>query len=305
VEFFASPADALRAGYRPCKRCRPMSPRDEAPAWVVKVLDMAEKHAGQRLTAADLRAQGVDPVRAARYFKAHFGMTFQAYHRLRRLGGAMRHLRDGAGVTRAQQRAGYESARGFRESFARIFGEAPSRAGAGERTVLHVAWITTPIGPMIAAASVRGLCMLEFVDRRGLQTQIDTLRKRFPGVIAPGASPHLSQIERELGEYFAGVRTEFTVPIDAPGTPFQERVWEALRRIPAGATRSYAQVARDIGAPQSVRAVARANGDNRVAILTPCHRVIGSDGSLTGYAGGLERKRRLLEMEGAETRGGE
>lgn len=302
VEFFASPAEALKAGYRPCLRCKPLNPQDDAPSWVERVIDLAERHSGRRLTAADLRRAGIEPARAARYFKSRYGMTFQAYHRLRRLSGAVHHLREGRSVTVAQQQAGFESASGFRAAFASVFGEPPSRAeraGAPLR-VLSAAWLPTPMGPMLAVASDDGLCMLEFVDRRGLQTQIDTLRR--PGVvIVPGRNRHIATIERELAEYFAGRPTRFTVALDTPGTPFQAKVWTELKRIPRGQTRSYAQVARAIGAPDAVRAVARANGQNRIAIIIPCHRVIGSDGSLTGYAGGLERKQKLLAIEGVES----
>lgn len=300
VEFFASPAEALKAGYRPCLRCKPMTPRDEAPAWAAKVIELAESHDGQRLTAADLRRAGIEPARAARYFKSRYGMTFQAYHRLRRLSGAVHHLREGKNVTAAQQHAGFDSASGFREAFATVFGAPPSKAELAAARVLTAAWLPTTMGPMLAVASDGGLCMLEFVDRRGLQTQIDSLRK--PGVIiVPGRNKHIAAIERELADYFTGKLTRFTVALDVPGTPFQTKVWAELKRIPRGQTRSYAQVARAIGAPDAVRAVARANGQNRIAIIIPCHRVIGSDGSLTGYAGGLERKRKLLTIEGVES----
>lgn len=300
VEFYAAAADALKAGYRPCLRCKPMTPRDAAPEWAAKVIDLAETHTDRRLTAADLRRAGIEPARAARYFKSRYGMTFQAYHRLRRLSGAVHELRSGKQVGTAQQHAGFDSSSGFREAFAAVFGAAPSKAELARARVLQAAWLPTPLGPMLVVASDDGLCMLEFVDRRGLQTQIDSLRK--PGIaIVPGRNRHIDVIERELAAYFAGKPVRFSVSLDAPGSPFQMRVWAELQQIPRGQTRSYAQVARAIGNADAVRAVARANGQNRIAIVIPCHRVIGADGSLTGYAGGLERKRKLLAIEGVES----
>jgi AraC family transcriptional regulator, regulatory protein of adaptative response / methylated-DNA-[protein]-cysteine methyltransferase len=137
------------------------------------------------------------------------------------------------------------------------------------------------------------------VDRRRLETQLQNLASRLEAVLLPGETPVLRALEGELEAYFQGELRTFSTPVVTAGTPFQEAVWASLRTIPYGTTVSYAEQARRIGRPTSVRAVARANGDNRVAILLPCHRVIGSDGRLTGYGGGLWRKRRLLEMEGA------
>jgi O-6-methylguanine DNA methyltransferase len=150
---------------------------------------------------------------------------------------------------------------------------------------------------VVAGATDDALCLLEFADRRGLPTQLRTLARRTGAVLTPGDNDILDKLRTELNDYFRGGRAAFTVPVHAPGTDFQERVWRELRRIEPGATISYADLARRIGQPTAVRAVARANGHNRVAILIPCHRVVGADGTLTGYGGGLWRKKRLLELE--------
>lgn len=163
----------------------------------------------------------------------------------------------------------------------------------------HTTEISTPLGPMVAVADDEVLVLLEFADRRMLPTQLKRVRRAFNCEIRQGHSPLFPALQKELDEYFAGTRRAFRTPLATRGTPFQEEVWTALRRIPAGETRSYAELAHDVGRPTAVRAVARCNGDNRLAILIPCHRVLGSDGSLTGYGGGLRRKRRLLELEGA------
>jgi AraC family transcriptional regulator of adaptative response/methylated-DNA-[protein]-cysteine methyltransferase len=166
--------------------------------------------------------------------------------------------------------------------------------------IMHVATteIGTPIGSMIAAATDMHLVLFEFPHRRMIDTQLDRVRRAMQCELAPGESPVFATLRAQLDEYFSGSRREFTVPMHVPGTPFQMRVWDALRRIPCGTTTSYARLAATIGQPNAVRAVARANGDNRIAILIPCHRVIGSNGELVGYGGGLWRKKKLLDLEG-------
>lgn len=200
-------------------------------------------------------------------------------------------------MSRAASNAGFQSQSGFHDAFKRLFGATPGRAAGAE--LITVAWLESPVGPLLAGAVEEGVCLLEFVDRRAIEKQLDTLRRRFSAAAAPGEHPHLALLRTELAAYFRGTLRRFAVPLAVRGTPFQATVWDALRRIPHGQTRSYADIAADIARPTAVRAVARANGDNRIAILIPCHRVIGSDGSLTGYGGGLWRKQKLLEIEGA------
>ncbi len=163
---------------------------------------------------------------------------------------------------------------------------------------IHMSPIPTPIGEMIAGATDTHLVMFEFEHRKMYNGQLERLRTALNAELVPGESRVFGQLREQLEQYFAGARREFTVPLLAPGTPFQMKVWTALQQIPAGTTTSYKQLAESIGQPDAVRAVARANGDNRIAILIPCHRVIGSDGQLVGYGGGLWRKRKLLELEG-------
>ena len=157
--------------------------------------------------------------------------------------------------------------------------------------------IETPVGEMLAAATDTQLLLFEFPHRRMIHTQLDRVRRAVGCEFVPGESAVFGQLRTELDEYFRGRRREFTVPLHVPGTPFQMKVWAELQRIPIGTTTSYARLAESIGQPHAVRAVARANGDNRIAILIPCHRVIGSTGELVGYGGGLWRKKKLLELE--------
>lgn len=299
VEFFAGASQALHAGYRPCLRCRPMAREEAVPGWVEDLRRWIDGSGARRIRNRDLRTRGIEPARASRAFKRHFGMTPIAYARARRVGGAVAVLREGRAVTRAAGAAGFASESGFRHAFTQLFGAGPG-AGAGSGA-LCASWMRTPLGPMLAAASEAGVCMLEFVDRRGLPAQVATLRRRFNAPVAPGENKHIAMLRAELEAYFESgepARFTFRAALDTPGTPFQQKVWEALRTIPPGTTWSYARLARNIGQPKAVRAVARANGDNRVAILIPCHRVIGSDGGLGGYGGQVWRKQWLLEHEG-------
>lgn len=297
VEFYPNAQTALLAGYRPCKRCRPMTPGGQAPEWADHLLQAVEADPAHRWTDADLRSLDLDPDRVRRWFQRHHGMTFHAYHRARRLGLALGRLHQGEGLTQAGFGHGYESDSGFREAFGRLFGEPPGRAR--HRDVAFLARIRTPLGPMVAGATAAGICLLEFADRRMLETQLERVRQRLGCATAPGEHEHLAHLEVELAEYFAGRLRRFSVPLVMAGTPFQTSVWQELARIPYGTTTDYQAIATAIGKPAARRAVGRANGDNRMAILLPCHRVVGRDGTLTGYGGGLWRKRRLLELEGA------
>ncbi len=298
VEFFATSSDALFGGYRPCKRCRPMEPRGEVPEWLRGVLEALDRDPARRWKDADLRARGLEPARVRRWFQAHHDMTFHAYQRARRLGRALGQLSLGDDIVQTAYRNGFESLSGFNDAVRRLAGESPGRSR--DATVVHLTRIPTPLGPMLAGATANALCLLEFAERRMLETQLRRVRKRLRAVLVPGETDITRAAAAELDDYFAGQLRDFTIPLATAGTPFQEDVWRDLRTIPYGETRSYGEQAQRIGRSTAVRAVARANGDNRIAIIVPCHRVIGSDGKLTGYGGGLWRKRRLLDLESAQ-----
>jgi AraC family transcriptional regulator of adaptative response/methylated-DNA-[protein]-cysteine methyltransferase len=296
VEFFLSVKDCLLAGYRPCKRCQPLEATGKPPEWARELISRVEAAPDARLKAADLRALGVTPERARRWFQLHYGMSFAAWCRGNRLAGAFMRIRQGTTLDDAICDSGFESYSGFREAFRRVFGEAPGRSrDNGERVVITM--LESPLGALLAGTTDEGIILLEFTDRRMLEHALKAISRRFGCATVPGQHPLLERLRAELNEYFQGDRQEFTLPLAAQSTSFQEKVWEELRRIPYGKTISYDDLARRIGQPTAQRAVARANGMNYVAILIPCHRVIGKDGSLTGYGGGLWRKRLLLELE--------
>jgi len=166
-----------------------------------------------------------------------------------------------------------------------------------DHIVLQIAEIPTPLGTMLAGATSDGICLLEFVDSKRIEKQLGRLRKLLNGEIFPGTNDLIARLATQMEEYFTGTRRKFDLPLVVPGTVFQKSVWEALRTIPYGETVSYQAEAEMIGRPTAVRAVARANGANPISIIIPCHRVIGKNGKLTGYGGGLWRKQRLLDHE--------
>ena len=294
VVFFSTARDALLAGYRPCQVCRPVQPPGAMPEVVRRLLDEVEADPTLRLRDDDLRARRIDPTALRRWFKRNHGLTFQGYVRALRIGAAFGRIKHGDTATAAAFDHGWDSLSGFGEAFRKIMGTSPT--GAPDR-VITMTRIETPLGPMLAGATEEGICLLEFVDRRMIETQLRRLQTIFAGNIVPGKSDHFDRLADELHRYFAGGLRRFESPLDMRGTEFQRRAWSGLLSIPYGQTRSYAEQARLIGAPSAVRAVARANGDNRIAILIPCHRVVGADGSLTGYGGGLWRKQWLLDLE--------
>jgi AraC family transcriptional regulator of adaptative response/methylated-DNA-[protein]-cysteine methyltransferase len=298
LEFFSSADEAVRNGYRPCKLCRPTE-NSAQPPLVRRLMELAEQEPEKKWTESELAAVGITASVASRQFRAYCNMTFAAYQRSRRIGLAAAEIRSGTSAIVAQTAAGFESASGFRDALTRMFGE--SSGDVRQTTMLIARWISTPLGPMLAIAADEGLVALDFLDRKGMTGAIERLRRRFgrnkiPAVIAPGNHPHLTAIDRELEEYFAGLRQTFNVPLSPAGTAFERRAWKALSEIPYGQTLSYGQQAVAMGS-NAVRAVGRANGMNYLSIVIPCHRVIGSDGKLTGYGGGLARKAWLLDHE--------
>lgn len=300
VEFYSTFKDALNAGFRPCKICRPTENANEAPEQVAAAIELVRQHPKQKISDYQLQQQGLSPEPIRRWFKQNYGMTFQAFQRMYRINIAYRELTHGQTATNTAFDSGYESLSGFGYTFKKVMGHSPAnfRANNGmETNVIVINRFTTPLGPMFVGATEQGVCLLEFVDRRMLETEFKDLQRRLNAKIVTGENDHTKQAMQQLDEYFAGTRKEFTLTLHTPGTEFQQQVWQVLGDIPYGETRSYQLQAEAIGNPKAVRAVASANGCNRVAIVIPCHRVIGKNGTLTGYGGGLERKQWLLDHE--------
>ncbi|WP_298819128.1 trifunctional transcriptional activator/DNA repair protein Ada/methylated-DNA--[protein]-cysteine S-methyltransferase [uncultured Roseibium sp.] len=293
--FYETVAECFDAGFRPCKRCKPTTPEASADPVVKPLIEALEKRPAYRWGEPDLKRLGFDPSTVRRAFKRQFGMTFLEMARQRRLQEGFSTLAGGGKVIEAQITAGFGSPSAFREAFVKILGQAP---GAFSKDPLLVAdWVSSPLGPLVAVTDQSQLHLLEFLDRKALPAEFKKLQGYAKGEIGFGRTATTDQIQEELDRFFEGQSGVFETRLALHGSAFTRDVWRELLTIPAGETRSYSELANAIGRPDAVRAVARANGANQLALVVPCHRVLGSDGSLTGYGGGLWRKQRLIELE--------
>lgn len=294
-QWFDSVGACIEAGFRPCKRCHPLAPMAEAEPVIQTLIQALDDRPSYRWSESDITRMGLDASTVRRAFKRHFGMTFLEMARQRRMREGFTTLAKGGAVIEAQLDAGFDSPSAFRTAFAKLLGQNPSDF-TGD-ALLRADWIDTPLGPMVAVCDKHALHLLEFVDRKALPKSLKKLQTYSKGSLGFGRFDITDQVEAELKAFFSGNKDTFSVNLAYHGSPFTQGVWDALRTIPAGETKSYSDMARAIGRPVSVRAVARANGANQIALIVPCHRVIGADGSLTGYGGGLWRKQRLIELE--------
>ena len=297
VRFFDRPAGAERAGFRACKRCRPTQddPRDIAAARMVQACRLLEQGTPAR-TDQVARAVGMSAFHFQRTFKKHVGVTPQAYRRRVVNERAKQAVTQATSVTRAIYDAGFGSSSRFYEGPGAELGMTPRRARAGGSGE-HVRYVVRrcSLGVLLVAWTDRGACDVRFGSSdREVSVAI---RERFPA----------ARVERALVPGWVDAVVEaverpraLDIPLDIEGTAFQERVWQELRRIPPGETRSYGQIAAAIGAPRAVRAVASACASNHLAVAIPCHRVVRADGSASGYRWGPERKKALLRREAGE-----
>lgn len=295
VEFYTSFKEALDNGYRPCKICKPTQNANQAPEQVEIAMDLVKNHPKEKISDFRLRQNNVSPEIVRRWFKKNYGMTFHAYQRMYRINSAFQELKKSKKVTATAFDTGYESLSGFGYTYKKVLGKSPQKSL--EENIILISRLTTPIGPMFICATDKGICLLEFVDRRMLETEFKDLQRLLKARIITGENEHIKQAKNELSEYFNGNRKVFDVKVHSPGTDFQKSVWDCLKKIAFGDTATYEQQAEIIHKPKAIRAVASANGFNRISIIIPCHRVIGTNGQLTGYGGGLERKKWLLHHE--------
>lgn len=293
--FYQNVGDAMASGYRPCKRCKPTAPEAENDPIIQKLNQMMRNDPERRWSEQDVVDLGFDPSTVRRSFKRHFGVTFLELARQNRLRNGFTTLGGGGKVIEAQLDAGYDSPSAFRKAFSKLLGVAPSELA--KEGLLKATWLETPLGNMIAVSDKKALHLLEFADRRALPTELKRLMKTTKGQIGIGRFEIIGQLAEELDRFFSMQSADFKTPLVMHGTAFTKEVWQQLRKIRAGQTTSYHQLAMEMGRPTATRAVARANGANQIAILIPCHRVIGANGDLTGYGGGLWRKQKLIELE--------
>lgn len=298
VTFFDTTADALRAGYRPCKRCKPTGESiTEHQRQVVEAARRLIESSDSRLTLEHIAMSvGMSPWHLQRLFKAQTGLSPAQYQRSHRSNVLRETITAAPTVTHALHDAGYGSSSQFYATASEELGMTPSsyRAGGpGQR--IRYGIVRTWLGSLLVAATDRGICSLQMGDSEdGMR---ERLREMFPKADFVDDDPAFTETLEAVVRLAEHPSDTPDLPLDARGTAFQHRVWNALRQIPGGSTRTYTEVAERIGAPAAVRAVARACADNPVPLLVPCHRVIGKNGTLTGYRYGLARKQALLERE--------
>jgi AraC family transcriptional regulator of adaptative response/methylated-DNA-[protein]-cysteine methyltransferase len=294
VRFFQDGAGARAVGLRPCKRCLPDDVgRDEA---AVIAAIAAIKQSEEPLALADLAARtGYSPTHFQRVFTRHTGLSPAAYARALREERARAALSEGSRVTDAIYDAGFSGPSRFYDNMEGRMGMTASAwVNGGKGVEIHWAVVPTSLGDMLVAATDKGVCRLSFAEGR------EALEERFPAAtLVEGGAEFAALLSQVVEAVEAPTHGFDHIPIDVKGTAFQEAVWRELRRIPAGETRSYADIAAAVGKPKAVRAAGSANGANNVAVLIPCHRVVRSDGTLGGYAYGLPIKDELLRREGA------
>jgi len=299
VIFYSTFKDALINGYRPCKICKPTENTNQAPDQVEKAILLVKNSPKEKISDAVLQKNDISPVVVRRWFNQHYGMTFHAYQRMYRMNIAFQELKSGQRTTQTAFATGYESLSGFGYTYKKLLGKSPKNSQ--EQQLLLIDRFTTPLGPMFVCATDKGVCLLEFVERDILEKELTELQKLLNARLIVGENVHIKQVKKEVIEYFENQRSIFDVALDMPSTDFQQLVWQYLLTIPVGQKTTYQTIAQQIGKPKAVRAVGAANGRNRIAIIVPCHRVVGSDGKLRGYGGGIERKEWLLKHEKALT----
>lgn len=294
VEFYKTYKDALENGYRPCKICNPTENANKAPKEIEQAINLIKENPKKIIKDFELRKMNLNPENIRRWFKKNYGITFHAFQRMYRINNAYEELKKGKNTTETAFEMGYDSLSGFGYTYKKIIGNSPS---SNNKKLILIDRLTTPIGPMFICSTEKGICLLEFTNRKMLETELKDLQKRLNAKIISGENKFIAQAKNEISEYFNGNRKTFNIQLDTPGTDFQNLVWKELLKIPYGKTISYKTQAKSIGKEKAVRAVANANGHNKISIIIPCHRVIGSDGKLTGYGGGIERKKWLLDFE--------
>ena len=295
VEYCLTFKEALQNGYRPCKICKPTENANETPELITKAIRLVKENPKQKISDQSLRENDISPDVVRRWFNKQYGITFHAYQRMYRINNAYKELKDGKRAIDAAYDQGYDSLSGFGYTYKKLIGKAPN--SSGQQNIILISRITTPLGPMWICATDNGVCLLEFTDRKMLETEFKDLQRLLKAVILIGENDHSKQAKKELKEYFNGERKIFDVALDTPGTDYQLDVWNVLQDVNYGTTSTYQSLAIAMGNVNAARAVARANGFNRVSIIVPCHRIIGKDGNLTGYGGGIERKKWLIEQE--------
>lgn len=297
VRFFADGEEARRAGLRACRKCKPDRPCEESV--VNRASEYIQEHLDDKLSLERIaRAVGVSPFALHRRFKSELGISPRQFVESCRLGILKNGLKKGANVTRAMMDAGYSSTSRLYEQAQPKLGMAPRQYASGaDGLTIRYTTVNTKLGEVVVAATEKGICCVQFLD--GSKPEV-VLGGEFPKAMLVSEERPAKEIAEVIRGLASGDPVRISLPVDLRGTLFQQQVWQELRKIPAGMTRSYSQVAEAMGRPSATRAVARACATNHVAMLVPCHRVVRGDGNLSGYRWGAERKKALLQSEKAK-----
>lgn len=250
VEFYKSYKAAMDNGFRPCKICCPTENANEAPQQVQQAIQFVKENPKEKISDARLREADISPELVRRWFKKHYGLTFHAFQRMYRINNAYKELKDGKKTTDTAFELGYESLSGFGYTFKKLLGKSPSKSQ--NKNIVLINRLTTPLGPMFVGATDNGICLLEFTDRKMLETEFRDLQKLLKAQILIGENQHIKQAKKELKEYFDGKRKNFEVALDTPGTDFQQEAWIALHTVPFGETTTYQNQAIKIKNPKAV-----------------------------------------------------
>jgi AraC family transcriptional regulator of adaptative response/methylated-DNA-[protein]-cysteine methyltransferase len=299
VRFFADGEEARRAGLRACRKCRPDQTVEEGV--VHRASEYIREHLDDRLNLARIaKAVGVSPFALHRRFKSELGISPRQFIESCRLETLKDGLKKGANVTRAMMDAGYSSTSRLYEQAQPKLGMAPSQYASGaDGLTIHYTTMSTNLGDVVVASTEKGICCVQFLD--GGTPEV-VLGAEFPRAMLVRDERPTKEIAEVIRGLASGGSVRIALPVDLRGTLFQQQVWQELRKIPAGTTRSYSEVAEAMGRPSATRAVARACATNHVAMLVPCHRVVRGDGNLSGYRWGADRKKALLRSEKAKVR---
>ena len=299
VRFFSNGQEAQRAGLRACRKCKPDLSREEGV--VALVSKYVREHLDDKLNLATMaRAAGVSPFALHRRFKAELGISPKQFVESCRLETLKHGLKKGANVTTAMMDAGYSSTSRLYEQAQPKLGMAPRQYAAGAQGMtVRYGTVKTSLGDVVVASTENGICSVQFLDGSSAEWIV---AREFPKAMLIEDSEPSKQVAEVVKSLASGNATRLSLPLDLRGTQFQQQVWAELRKIPAGATRSYAEVANALGRPGATRAVAKACATNHVAMIVPCHRVVRGDGNLSGYRWGVARKKALLEAEKAKSR---
>lgn len=294
VEFSSFVKGALLNGYRPCKICKPLESTGQVSSKMKLLLQKIEENPAVKIDNSILEDLDLEVEQVHEFFKKNYKMTLPAFQKLLRINTNFQKVTPGQKLNDFTCDSVDYSIASFAEIFNKIF---PVSAKSKSNKIVNIEAIETELGLIIAGATDKGICLLEFADSRLLIFELKQLQAEFKAKLRLGNNQYLEKLKIQLKEYFQGKRQEFDLPLDLAGTEFQKKVWLSLLKIPYGKTASYAEQAELLGNPKAVRAVANANGKNKVGIVLPCHRIIGADGTMTGYGGGIWRKIKLLKLE--------